>query len=241
MILLGNTLVHRRLEAEWLDQLPANDPAALASRRDLVWINALMFQAKAMSALLTAHRSDPPRRILEIGAGDGAFTLALARRLPRPDAGVDLVLLDRVDLVDAARRRAFAALGWHVRTVTADVFEWLGRTEGETFDLVMANLFLHHFEDKELVRLFSALMPFAPLVLAAEPLRARLPLAAARALRLIGANHVSRHDAAVSVRAGFRGRELSSLWQAAGGNPLDEGKRFLFTHVFAGASLWVPT
>ena len=34
----------------------------------------------------------------------------------------------------------------------------------------------------------------------------------------------------------FTGTELSALWQAAGGTPLEERRAGLFTHVFAGAS-----
>ncbi|WP_245509025.1 MULTISPECIES: hypothetical protein [unclassified Mesorhizobium] len=73
-----------------------------------------------------------------------------------------------------------------------------------------------HF-DAELVRLFSLLAPKASLALATEPLRAMSALAAARLLPAIGANDVTRHDAAQSVRAGFRDRELSAPWLAANG------------------------
>ena len=53
----------RHLEPELLDGLPADDPRAIASRRDLVRINALMFQARFMASLMranvqTLHRSN---------------------------------------------------------------------------------------------------------------------------------------------------------------------------------------
>ncbi|TIX25733.1 MAG: hypothetical protein E5V35_13410, partial [Mesorhizobium sp.] len=97
-------------------------------------------------------------------------------------------------------------------------------------------LFLHHFDDARLVRLFSLLAPKAPLLLAAEPLRSMPALAAARLLPVIGVNHVTRHDAAQSVRGGFRGSELSALWRAAGREPLEERRAGPFSHVFVGAS-----
>ena len=46
----------------------------------------------------------------------------------------------------------------------------------------------------------------------------------------IGANDVKRHDAVVSVRAGFTGHELSALWQAPW--HLDERSAPPFSHVF---------
>jgi hypothetical protein len=49
----------------------------------------------------------------------------------------------------------------------------------------------------------------------------------------LGANDVTRHDAVASVRAGFRGRELSGLWPAgAAGWRLNERGIFPFTHLF---------
>jgi hypothetical protein len=50
----------------------------------------------------------------------------------------------------------------------------------------------------------------------------------------LGANDVTRHDAVASVRAGFLGKELSSLWLqgAASGWTLGEHGVFPFTHLF---------
>jgi hypothetical protein len=43
---------------------------------------------------------------------------------------------------------------------------------------------------------------------------------------------VTRHDAVVSVRAGFSGRELSQLWPRAPGWRLDERPQAPFSHLF---------
>ncbi|CDX41008.1 conserved hypothetical protein [Mesorhizobium sp. SOD10] len=102
--------------------------------------------------------------------------------------------------------------------------------------MITVNLFLHHFDNTRLLPLFSLLVRRAPLLLATEPLRAGLALATTRLLPAMGANDVTRHDAAQSVRAGFRGSELSDLWSAAGGRPLEERRAGPFSHVFAGAA-----
>ncbi|RWK42513.1 MAG: hypothetical protein EOR47_34925, partial [Mesorhizobium sp.] len=86
---------HRRLAPEILDGLVADDFRALAARRDLRRINALMFQARIMASLLRKFVPGPPRRILEIGAGDGSFMLAVARRMAGHWPGVELTMLDR--------------------------------------------------------------------------------------------------------------------------------------------------
>src|SRR5918994_7946729 len=117
-------LAQRLVEPEILDGLCEADPLAVAARRDLVRVNALMFQQAIMARLL-ADRVRSPHRILEIGAGDGVFMLGVARRLAKRWPGVELTLLDRADLVTPERSAAFAELGWQARTITADVFDWL--------------------------------------------------------------------------------------------------------------------
>lgn len=226
----------RRIAPEILDGLAADDPRAVHSRRDLVHINALMFQAPLMAGLLRKHVKAAPMRILEIGAGDGTFMLAVARRLAKEWPAVELTLLDRIDLVSPDTRNGFGKLGWQIETATADVFEWIDSAGREQFDAVVANLFLHHFDDVALARLFLGLQPLAPVLLATEPRRGNFPLAAARLLWAIGANDVTMHDAGASVRAGFAGTELSALWPARAGNPIEERRGGLFTHVFAAAA-----
>ncbi|TJW38767.1 MAG: class I SAM-dependent methyltransferase, partial [Mesorhizobium sp.] len=68
--------------------------------------------------------------ILEIGAGDGSFMLAVARRMAGHWPGVDLVMLDRIDLITTQLRGDFDRLGWPVEAVTADVFDWARNNEG---------------------------------------------------------------------------------------------------------------
>jgi SAM-dependent methyltransferase len=227
-------LSHRLVEPELLDALPPDDPQAVGSRRDLAVVNALMLQPRIMAGLLARHAERPPRRILEIGSGDGTPALKLAKRMHRRWPGVEIVLLDRLPALPPGLERAFAALGWKATAVTADAFAWLDACR-ETFDAALANLVLHHFTDAELAALFRALRPRARLFAATETRRDRFSLLASSLLLAIGANPVTRHDAPASVRAGFSGSELGSLWEAAGGRALEERRAFPFTHAFAGS------
>lgn len=221
----------RCVEPEWLDQLPENDMHAVGSRRDLRRINGWMLQGAIMARLLRRHcGSSPPRRIVDIGTGDGTFMLRVARRLAPHWRDVSLILLDRQDVVTAETRAGFAAIGWTADTMMADAFEGLARQNGNA-DLVTANLFLHHFHADELAQLLALAAGAAPLVAACEPRRGLVPLLASRLSWAIGANRVTRHDAPASVHAGFAGRELSALWPR-GGWTLHEGEAGPFTHCF---------
>ena len=230
---MAGGLADRRIEPELLDSLPADEPGAVASRRDLVWINALLFHSRIMAGLLRRHVPRPPKRILEIGSGDGTFMLSVARRLARDWSDVDLVLLDQTDLVDDRTRAAFAAIGWRVETVTDDVFEWIGEPGAGAFDVTTANLVLHHFKPPELTRLFMALMRTAPVFLATEPRRNVVSLAGCWSLRAIGVNSVTLHDSVASVRAGFIGDELTCLWPFGSPHRISERRFGPFTHAFA--------
>lgn len=232
---LASSLGSRRVAPEILDGLPPNDPRAIRSRGDLRRVNALMFQPQIAASLLRRHLPEPPRRILEIGGGDGLFSLSVARRLAQRWQGVEMVLLDRLDLVSRETMAAFRKLSWTLVPVVGDVFDWLDAEAGkQQLDGICANLFLHHFDDSNLLRLLRALRQAAPLLLATEPRRAAFAFGASRLLWAVGANDVTRHDAPASVRAGFSDGELSRLWSQAGGVPAEERSAGLFSHVFAG-------
>jgi len=101
---------------------------------------------------------------------------------------------------------------------------------------VVANLFLHHFEPTALSRLLALVAGSANAIVACEPRRSKTAFLAGRLLWLLGCNSVTRHDAPVSVRAGFCERELSSLWPREGWKK-DERAAGLFTHLFTARKL----
>jgi len=127
---------------------------------------------------------------------------------------------------------AFRGLGWQIETVTADVFEFLDHRAEASVDVITANLLLHHFTCGRVERLFAHAALLAPLFVACEPRRAVPGLICSRLLWAIGCNAVTRHDAAVSVRAGFAATELWQLWPKQGQWQLHEHAAGLFTHCF---------
>jgi 2-polyprenyl-3-methyl-5-hydroxy-6-metoxy-1,4-benzoquinol methylase len=222
----------RRIEAEYLDTLPADDPAARHSRRDLRLINRLMLSASLIAKRLARIKTASPVRFLEIGAGDGSLMLSLAHRLSRRWPVAHVTLLDRQDIISAETVAAMARLGWAVEKCTGDVFDYLSTCEERSFDIVIANLFLHHFSDNQLIDLFARIAPATSAMIACEPRRSAVCLAASWMLWVIGCNWVSRHDAQVSVKAGFAGSELSRLWPEATGWKIEETAGWPFSHCF---------
>ena len=216
----------REVRPELLDRLAEHDPRAVRSRGDLRRINGLMGHARLMAGMLRPRRL---MRLLEIGAGDGTLMRGVARRLDISD--VCLTLLDQQSPLTTARSEAYERLRWKTEAVQADVFDYLQSPEAGQFDAIVANLFLHHFEDERLASLLHLVAEKTDLFAACEPERSSLGLLGCRLMPLIGCNDVTRHDARVSVRAGFRGRELSALWPS-GDWTLEERAVPPFSHVF---------
>jgi hypothetical protein len=83
-----------------------------------------------------------------------------------------------------------------------------------------------------LIELFRGIAEVTETFIALEPRRSRLALTFSQQIWAIGCNRVSRHDAPVSVRAGFAGKELSLLWPRMGNWSLEERPVGLFSHLF---------
>jgi hypothetical protein len=225
--------VKRILQPELLDTLPPDDPRAVRSRRDLRRINAWMRNHAIMARALKKGTDDhAPRQIAELGAGDGNFLLRVARKIQTgpisPLSGGTATLLDLQRNASPETIAAFARLGWRAEIVVSDVFDWLPLAGGT----VIANLFLHHFEEARLAELLRRVAQRTKLFIAIEPRRAPWPLLCSRLLWTIGCNDVTRHDAVVSVRAGFSGGELSALWPDKNNWQLTEKSAGAFSHLF---------
>ena len=231
-------MLERSIKPELLDELSPDDPRAMQSRRDLRRLNVWMGHNRIMQRMLEgAHRQSPPARIIEFGAGDGTFLLRLAKSLPWRGGTIEAVLVDQQRLVSAKTQAEFARISWKAIPIRSDVFEWLGRSELRPTDVIVANLFLHHFSNDALRTLFARVAAQAACFVACEPRRSRPVWGMSKLVGLIGCNDVSRHDAAASVRAGFVGRELSALWPQDDAWELTEKRAGLFSHSFVARRL----
>jgi hypothetical protein len=169
-------------------------------------------------------------RLTEIGAGDGKFLLSVAQKISARWPNLRVTLLDWQKIVTPETLVDFTVLGWRAEAVVADVFDW-----PRTFEpggVVIANLFLHHFQEARLTELLHVVSRRAELFIAIEPRRGAWPLFLTRCLWALGCNDVTRHDAAVSVRAGFDGNELSALWPDKQNWRLTEHCTGLASHLF---------
>lgn len=225
--------MRRLVEPELLDELPAADPFAQGSRHDLVRLNAWMGHAGILARQLQGlSTGPPPRRLLDLGSGDGRFMGQVAKRLPQSWQGTSVDLLDRQAVIAPQVCQGLAQLGWQAQALRADVTLFLSNAPEARWSVICTNLFLHHFAETPLRNLLQLVAEHASAFVALEPRRSWWPLLASRMVGLIGCNRVTRHDAPASVRAGFNGRALSELWPQEGSWMLEERRAGLFSHLF---------
>ncbi len=176
---------------ELLDSLAHDDPDAIHNRRDLRIINRFLGTRGWFGRTLPSVMRGG-ERVLELGAGTGEMGLSLIRR-GIPVDGLDL--WPRPPAWPAGRE-------WHQADLTK--FDGYG-----AYPVVIANLILHQFKEEELAALGERLGGSARVILACEPKRSRVSQAMMAAFGpVFGANHVTLHDARVSISAGFLGDEL---------------------------------
>lgn len=223
----------RVVEPELLDALSPDDPRAMRSRNDLRRINRLMGNHSVLGgALDDIVRGKAAVRLIELGAGDGTLLLRLAHKHARRWPKVQLGLLDMQPAVRAATLTAYRDHGWDAQIVGADVFDWLAQPDHADAPIIVANLFVHHFDGMRLHELLKGIATRACAFVCCEPRRSKIALTGSRLLGLIGCNDVTRHDAVVSVRAGFTGDELSTLWPNPEAWTLQESLAAPFGHRF---------
>jgi len=184
----------RILQSELLDTLPHNDPAAIRAREEMLLVNGIMGNHRWIERVVRRH-AETGWRITELGAGDGELSLRLMNAGICPAAAMHAM--------DLAPR----PIHWpqEAAWTCGDV---LAKDLPES-EIVIANLFLHHFTFEGLEILGARLSPATRLIVAAEPARHWIHTILGRLFcEIAELNHVQRHDMQVSIRAGFRGDEL---------------------------------
>ncbi|MDT8992624.1 class I SAM-dependent methyltransferase [Curvibacter sp. APW13] len=199
---------------------------------------------RALRSLTANHSKAMPLRILEIGAGDGSLMLGVAQAMVPMRLNVLLTLFDRQPLVEPSTIERYKEVGWNTTQQVGDVIDLaasgFGRAAASVnapWHLVVSNLFLHHFEGAQLDLILKYISRHSQAFFACEPRRDWLSLAGSHMIGAIGANHVTRQDAVLSVHAGFNGNELTDRWPNDS-NPwiLQEYSAGLFSHCFRAES-----
>jgi ubiquinone/menaquinone biosynthesis C-methylase UbiE len=150
-------------------------------------------------------------RILDVGCGDSRLAGHLRWELLQRGIRAEFFVLDR--RLTHLKNGGPAAAG--LRPVAADVFAM--PFPEASFDVVMCNLFLHHFSGEaahELIRSLARVAKSAVLVNDLE--RHILPFIFIRLGYPFARSRLTRHDGPASVRQAYTRGELAALASGAG-------------------------
>ncbi len=185
----------RIVTPEFLDELPADHPDAIRSRRDLRRVNAVMGNYRWIARKMADHDVEIDQW-LELGAGDGELANHIEFRKP-------------VTGLDFAPRPAGWPEAWDWKS--GDLFSTLPDIARQSGAIgIVANLFLHHFSDEQLGAIGELFGRKVKVLIFSEPARNWIHRAQGYLAHPF-INHVTKHDMHVSIEAGFRKSELIDL------------------------------
>ena len=216
-----DSLSRRVIRPELLDG--AGDEEAAVNLADLRSINRwLGGHAVLRGCLRRWFRTQDSFRMLDIGAASGDGARVVRNAFPRC----------QVISLDLLRRNLRLA---PEPKLAGDAFRL--PFEAGCFDVVACSLFLHHFEDADVVRLLGEMGRVSRgYVLAIDLERRWLAREFLPATRwLFGWNAITLHDGPVSVAAAFRAEELGRLAEAAGLRSIDVRRHYPWFRISVGA------
>jgi 2-polyprenyl-3-methyl-5-hydroxy-6-metoxy-1,4-benzoquinol methylase len=199
---------------EWLDDDLGTPEEVQQSFDDLWRVNRWLGGVSGCLHLLEryfARGGSSCARILDVGSGDSRMAVYLHGELSRRNRGVNFVALDR----RLSHLRNGNQSSGNILRVVADVSD-LPFAE-ESFDVVICNLFLHHFSEDEAVELLRRLGGIASeAVLINDLERHLLPYLFIRLGWLFARSRITRHDGPASVRQAYTREEVAALAVRAG-------------------------
>jgi ubiquinone/menaquinone biosynthesis C-methylase UbiE len=199
---------------EWLDD-DLGTPEEIQQSFDDLWrINRWLGGVSGCLHLLESYfdrRGSRHARILDVGSGDSRLSAHLQRELAQRNRSVKFVALDRrlSHLRNDHRQTA------RLSRVVADVRNL--PFQEKSFEVVICNLFLHHFSGNDAVDLLRRLGRIASeAVLINDLERHPLPYFFIRIAWPFARSRLTRHDGAASVRQAYTKDELEILARRAG-------------------------
>jgi len=213
------------LEAEFLDAPDAADRLVAHSHGYMRWVNRYWGGTRAVCRLVAeelAHKPNAagapagrPLRVLDLGSGSADIPLVVSRWARTRGRIVEFTCLERSPhAVRIAQERVARAADPHVHILEADALEY---QPDKPYDWAVGSMFFHHLTDAQILALVAHLRGFVRRGVFLNDLR-RSALTYAGCLMtapLLSAG--VRHDALLSIRRGFRPKELENLLGAVEG------------------------
>lgn len=236
MGIVAPSLETRVYHDEWMDDQSADEHQVRRALHELTAVNALLGGYRTLRRRLWPFlkaRRGSRIDILDLGTGTGDYPARMVKWGAHVGTEVHVTGLD-VNARAVASAAAYlddalpASLRNHVRLMEGDV--WALPFATESFDVVTASLFLHHFDDADAVSVLKEMDRIAAAGIVINDLhRHRLSYMGIRIIaKLLPVSAMFANDGPLSVRRAFRPSELRRLGQAAGLERFDVRRTWAF-------------
>jgi 2-polyprenyl-3-methyl-5-hydroxy-6-metoxy-1,4-benzoquinol methylase len=219
--------MQRRLTPELMDDPGVARDELGRSLGYIRWVNRRLGGSAALLKHLARWSRKWPRdravTVLDLATGSADIPVAvrrwgLARGFDIRITGVDLheTTLEFAREHVAAESARDARIGEGITLERGDALRLTERFGAGSFDYVHASLFLHHLEDVEALTVLRIMDRVSRVGIVWNDLhRSRLHRALVEVI-LVGTPRIVRHDARVSVEAGFTQREVEAMARRVG-------------------------
>lgn len=207
----------RSRETELIDGSNYEPDEFIVSLADLRRINRYLGGQSALTRHLfpLIEASGAKRvRLLDVGTGGADIPVRIVEWARSRGIEIEFVVLD-LNAIAAAEARVQTAGHPEIRVIRADAMHL--PFADNSFDFVLASLFLHHFESPQAATLIRSFARVARRGLIINDLR-RHPIAyytIKLLTRIFTRNRLVRNDSAVSVLRGFTERDIGEIAVAA--------------------------
>ena len=202
---------HRSNAAEWMDDLEMEGEQLLSTLKTLAKINARLggdaVSLKGVKKLIKSSTSKAGLHLIDLGCGEGSQLRHLANYSRRHKLNWKFTGVDaNAACIAFAQERSVDYP--EITYLKADVFEW----NMPKCDIVLATLFMHHFDDEQIMLIIEKANAEVALGWVVNDLhRSSIAYGLFWALGLFIRNEMIMHDGLLSIKKGFKIEELEHM------------------------------
>jgi 2-polyprenyl-3-methyl-5-hydroxy-6-metoxy-1,4-benzoquinol methylase len=209
---------HRDQSKEILDDLEIQGAAVSQNLKELDIINTFLggngISVSALKKVIHTKKNKTHWTIADLGCGSGQLMLEMNQLLKKHQLTSSFTGMDANPFIVQYAQKHCAS-DTCIKIIQHNVLQ---DTLTETYDVIHASLFLHHFTESELVQLLKKIKDHTSVALVINDLH-RHPIAY-YAIKLLthwfSKSYLVKNDAALSVAKGFTKTEWEEILQLAG-------------------------